>query len=59
MVATNYVIKWVKAKALKTNIIIVTAKFMYEYIMIRFGCPLTRVTDQRVHFINDAIKHLT
>jgi transposase InsO family protein len=24
-----------------------------------FGCPLTIVTDQGVHFINDAIKYLT
>ncbi len=27
--------------------------------MTRFGCPLTIVTYQRVHFINDTIKHLT
>jgi len=30
-----------------------------EYILIRFGCPLTIVIDQGVHFINDTIKHLT
>jgi len=33
-------------------------KFLYKYILIRFGCPLTMVIDQGVHFINDAIMHL-
>jgi hypothetical protein len=44
---------------LRINIEIVTIKFLYEGILIRFGCPLIIVTDQGVHFINDVIKHLT
>jgi hypothetical protein len=32
---------------------------MYEYIMSIFGYPLTIVTNQGIHFINDTIKHLT
>jgi hypothetical protein len=59
MVATNYTTKWVEVKALKTNIAVVITKFMYEYIMTKFGCPLTIVTNQGVHFIDDTIKHLT
>jgi hypothetical protein len=59
LVAIDYAIKWVEAKALVTNIAVVKAKFLYEYILIKFGCPLTIVTDQGVHFINDTIKHLT
>jgi hypothetical protein len=31
---------------------------MYECILARFGCPLTIVTDQGFHFINDVIKYL-
>jgi hypothetical protein len=50
---------YIKAKALKTNTVVVTAKFLYEYILTRFGCPLTIVTDQGIHFINDTIKDLT
>ncbi len=31
---------------------------MYKCILARFGCPLTTVTDQGIHFINDVIKYL-
>jgi hypothetical protein len=59
LVVTYYVIKWVEAKTLKTNIVEIIMKFMYEYILTKFGCPLTIVTYQEVHSINDTIKHLT
>jgi hypothetical protein len=32
---------------------------MYECILTRFGCALIIVTNQGVHFINDAIKYMT
>ncbi len=57
-VTTDYVIKWVKAKALRTNTTTITTKFLYECILTKFGCPLTIITNQRVHFNNDAIKYL-
>jgi hypothetical protein len=57
--ATNYVTKWVEAKAFKTNIAMVIARILYEYIMTKFGCPITIITNQGVHFVNDTIKHLT
>jgi hypothetical protein len=59
LVAIDYVTKWVEARALRTNIATIMAKFMYECILTRFGCPLTIVIDQGVHFINDGIKYLT
>jgi len=58
LVATNYVTKWVEARTLRTNIIVITTKFLYEHILTRFGCPLTIMIDQGTHFINDAIKYL-
>jgi hypothetical protein len=48
----------VEARALKTNIIVVIEKFMYECILNKFGCPLIIATNKGVHFINDAIKYL-
>ncbi len=48
-----------EARALKTNFTTVKTKFIYECILTKFGCPLTTVIDQGVHFINDAIKYLT
>jgi hypothetical protein len=59
MVATYYATKWVKAKSLITNIAVVITRFLYEYILTRFRCPLTIVIDQGIHFINDKIKYLT
>jgi hypothetical protein len=47
LVAKDYVTKCVKAKALRTNIAIVITIFLYECIIIGFGCPLTIIIDQR------------
>ena len=37
----------------------VAAKFIYENIITRFGCPLTLISDQGSHFVNKTIKNLT
>ncbi len=55
--ASNYATKWVEA--LHINIVVVTTKFLYEYLLIMFGCPLTIIMNQGVHFVNDAIQYLT
>jgi hypothetical protein len=49
LVTTNHATKWVEAKAFITNIVVVIAKFMYECILIRFGCSLMLVTNHGVH----------
>jgi hypothetical protein len=59
LVAMIYVIMRVEVKVLHTNNIVVTTKFLYEFILTKFTCPLSIVIDQGVHFIIDAIKYLT
>ncbi len=58
LVAIDYATKGVEVKGLGTNIAVVTTKFLYEYILTRFGCSLTIGRDEGVHFINDIIKHM-
>jgi hypothetical protein len=45
LVAIDYVTKWVEAKALKTNIVVVIPKFLYGCILTKFGCPLPTITN--------------
>jgi hypothetical protein len=59
LVATDYATKWVEARALRINVTTVTVKFLYDHILTWFGCPLTIVTNQGTHFINDTIFYLT
>ncbi len=58
LVTIDYATKWVEIRAFHTNTTAVIAKFIYKHILTRFGCPLTIVTDQSTHFINDAIRYL-
>jgi hypothetical protein len=58
IITTNYTIKWVEAKVFRGNTTKNTAKFIYENIIIRFGCPTHFVNDRGSHFINKTIEVL-
>jgi hypothetical protein len=58
IVATDYLTKWAEAKAVRKADAKSTAKFLYENIITRFGCPLELVSDQGTHFINEVIGEL-
>ncbi len=58
LVAIDYVTKWVEVKALRTNMDVVIAQFIYEFILAMFNCLFTLVNDQGTNFINEAIKIL-
>jgi hypothetical protein len=52
-------IKCVKVEILCTNIVVVTSKFLYEFILTKFECPLNIITEHGVHFNNDVVKYMT
>ena len=55
----EYVTKWVEAEAVETCSSEMAAKFIYENIIVRFGCPMTSISNQGNHFINKTIDVLT
>ena len=59
IVATDYCTKWVEAKALRDNTAASTAKFLYEYIWCRYGCPIELISDQGGHFLGQVVESLT
>ena len=56
--AIEYVTKWVEAERVPSCTKEVAAKFIYENIITRFGCPLTLISDQGTHLINQTIETL-
>jgi hypothetical protein len=58
LVVIDYVTKRVEAKGLRTNMVVIIIQFIYKIILIGFGCPLTLISDQGTHLINEAIKIL-
>jgi len=57
-IVIEYVTKWAEAEPFETCTKEVTTKFIYENIITRFGCPLTLISDQGTHFVNDTIQVL-
>ena len=54
----EYVTKWAESEPVPSCTKEVVAKFIYENIITRFGCPLTLISDQGTHFINQTIETL-
>ncbi|MCO5581406.1 hypothetical protein L7F22_035290 [Adiantum nelumboides] len=59
IVATDYLTKWVEAKATARNEAKTIAQFLYENIFTRYALPIEIVSDNRgTHFINEVIEFL-
>ena len=56
--ASDYVTKWVEAKATVNNDAHTIAKFLYENIFTRYGLPIDIVSDRGTHFLNEMIQYL-
>ena len=55
IVAMNYLIKWVEAKATIKKSARTTSEFLHEYVFTRYGLPIEIVNDQGGHFIDEII----
>jgi hypothetical protein len=59
IIATEYLMKWAEAKAVKKADAKQTAIFLYENIISRFGCPKILISDRGSHFLNPVIREMT
>ncbi|KAL3686673.1 hypothetical protein R1sor_009247 [Riccia sorocarpa] len=59
IVATDYVTKWAEARSFPRATGASIIQFLQENIISRFGVPLTIITDNGTHFLNDAMTEIT
>jgi hypothetical protein len=55
---TNYLTCWAEAAAVQDYSKDTAAKFIFENIITRFGCPKSLTNDQGAHFISNTIATL-
>jgi hypothetical protein len=58
IVVTEYLTKWPEARALKDTKATTVAKFIYEEIICRHGCPKVLLSDQGTPFCNELVDSL-
>lgn len=59
IMATDYLTRWDEAKVVSDFSIDIVSKFIFEYILSRFGFPKVLMSDQGSHFLNKTIEALT
>jgi len=56
---TEYLTHWTEAQPVKHCTAAMTAKFSFEHVLTRFGCPKILTSDRNTHFLNKTISALT
>lgn len=56
---TDYLTRWAKAQPVKDCSAETTTKFIFKFILSRFGCPNILLSDRASHFLNETIATLT
>lgn len=59
IIVTEYLTRWVEAKLVKDCIATMVAKFLFENVLTKLGCPKILMSDQGTHFLNETISTLT
>eukprot|EP00253_Pinus_taeda_P004038 PITA_04038 len=58
IIAIKYLTRWVEAQPVKDCTRATTTKFLFEYVLTRFGCPKILMSDRSTHFLNETINAL-
>lgn len=53
--ATEHLTRWVKAQPMQDCSTTIAMKFLFEYVLTRFGCPMILMSHRGTHLLNETI----